>query len=93
MTTPDKPRLRLPKGYADREAFLAEARERFTAAQGADRLNREAALEDLKFLAGDQWDAADVEARAGRPCLTINRLPQFVAQVVGDIRINRPART
>jgi hypothetical protein len=29
--------------------------------------------------------------RQGRPCLTINQLPQFVAQVVGDIRINRPS--
>jgi hypothetical protein len=86
-----KPTPKIPAGFRDEAEFLAEVRDRFQAAQSADRLNREAALDDLKFLAGDQWDSADVEARKGRPCLTVNRLPQFIAQVVGDIRINRPA--
>lgn len=76
----------------DDDDFLAEARKRFTEGASADRENREAGYDDLKFLAGHQWDeAVELERReAGRPCLTVNRLPQFVAQVVGDIRINRP---
>jgi hypothetical protein len=81
----------LPEGYDDAEEFLREARERFQEGVDFDRENREEARSDLRFFAGDQWEAEDVAARDGRPCLTINQLPQFVAQVVGDIRINRPA--
>jgi hypothetical protein len=81
----------LPEGYDDAEEFLREARERFQEGVDYDRENREEARSDLRFFAGDQWEAEDVAARDGRPCLTINQLPQFVAQVVGDIRINRPA--
>ena len=80
-----------PEGYKDEAEFLDEARRRYQEDESFDRLNREAALEDLKFLAGEQWDPDDIVARKGRPCLTINTLPQYVAQVVGDIRINRPA--
>lgn len=82
----------LPEGYEDEAAFLAEVRERYSQGLDADRENREAALDDMRFLAGEQWDKAYEKSRleSGRPCLTINRLPQFVAQVVGDIRINRP---
>ncbi len=80
-----------PTGYADEAAFLTEARERFQEGQDADRENRDEAKGDLKFAAGEQWDDADKEARDGLPCLTLNVLPQYVAQVVGDIRINRPS--
>lgn len=83
----------LPDGYKDEAEFLKEARERYQQGCDFDRENRDAGVEDLKFFAGEQWDAAAEKARKekGRPCLTINRLPQFVAQIVGDIRINRPA--
>lgn len=81
----------LPDGYEDEGDFLTEARERFQEAVDFDRENRDEAETDLKFFAGDQWDPDDIAAREGLPCLTINSLPQFVAQVVGDIRINRPA--
>lgn len=82
-----------PEGYESEDDFVREARERFTAAESYDRENRDAAVDDLRFLAGDQWDQTTYANRIaqGRPCLTINQLPQFVAQVVGDIRINRPA--
>lgn len=83
---------KLPKGYENEHEFLTEARERFQEGVDSDRLNRDAAMDDLEFLSGNQWDPTVQAARikAGKPCLTINRLPQFVAQVVGDIRINRP---
>jgi len=80
----------IPEGYASEEDFLREAREEFAADAAYDRINREAALEDLQFAAGDQWDPlvrADREKK-GRPCLTINVLPQFIGQVMGDRRIN-----
>lgn len=81
----------LPPGYKDEAAFIEEARERFQQAVDFDRENRDEGLQDLKFLAGEQWDDDAKARRRGRPMLTINTLPAFVAQVVGDIRINRPA--
>src|SRR5688572_14849996 len=72
--------------------FLKEARALWQEDVDADRENREAALDDLKFASdykGAQWDANVREARLGRPCLTINTLPQFINQVIGDSRINR----
>jgi len=59
----------------------------------ADRKNREEALDDLQFIAGHQWDERDKLARdaAGRPTLTINRMPQFIRQVIGDLQQNKPA--
>jgi hypothetical protein len=84
-------RPKYPDGYKDEDEFLKEARERFQEALDFDRENREAGIDDLKFFAGEQWEPEALLARKGRPCLTINTLPQFVAQVAGDIRINRPA--
>jgi hypothetical protein len=83
--------IKTPAGYKDIGEFLEEARERYQQDVDFDRENREEAYIDLRFLAGEQWDPDDVTARKGRPCLTINTLPQYVAQVVGDIRINQPS--
>lgn len=80
-----------PKGYKDEAEFLEEARELFQRDVDFDRANREEAVEDLKFFAGDQWDDAARADRNGKPCLTINDLPAKVAQVTGDMRINKPA--
>lgn len=51
------------------------------------------ALDDLRYRAGDQWPEEIVRQRRmeSRPCLTINRLPQFVRQITNDQRQNRPA--
>jgi hypothetical protein len=56
--------------------------------------NRDESLDDFENLIGvGQWpDEVRSEREAdGRPCLTINRLPQFVRQVTGDIRRMNPA--
>lgn len=81
----------IPDGYETEEDFLQYVREEYAADAAYDRKNREAALSDLRFLAGDQWDPRVMEQRRrqGRPCLTINVLPQFVGQVIGDRRINK----
>ena len=75
------------------DELLKLVRKRFTEGVDYDRRNRDAGLEDLKFMTGEQWDESVEAARlkAGRPCLKINTLPTFVAQVAGDVRINRPA--
>jgi hypothetical protein len=49
-------------------------------------------LDDLNFLNGDQWpkDLAAQRQVDGRPCLVINKVPNFGDQVIGDIRQNSP---
>jgi hypothetical protein len=73
--------------------IVQEAQERLEAAWVQDRENREDAFMDLKFLAGDQWpNEIRLQREAqNRPCLTINRLPQFVNQVANGVRQNPPA--
>lgn len=79
----------LPDKEAD--AILEEARARFKLAIEAESENRKSALDDLKFLNGEQWSDEAAKLRKGRPQLTINRLPQFVRQVVNEQRKTRPA--
>lgn len=90
-TTTSERKIKLPRDYEDENTFLDEARKRFQEGVDFDRENRDQAVEDLKFLAGEQWEEAALAQRAGRPCLMFNVLPQYVNQVVGDIRINKPA--
>jgi hypothetical protein len=73
--------------------IIALAKERFKTALEASEDVRKLAKEDLRFSNGEQWSQADLKSRAedGRPCLTINRIPQFVRQIANDIRQNRPA--
>jgi len=75
------------------EAILKAAVKRMAQAIDADRDNREEALDDLQNLSGMQWPESTKSAREAenRPCLTINRLPQFARQVTGDIRAMNPA--
>ena len=72
--------------------FAKEIQDRWTAAEEADKSNREEAMLDLEFAAGDQWDDRVREQRESGeiplPCLTINTIPQFVGQVIGDRRAN-----
>lgn len=66
---------------------------RFESAWEYDRVNREAGRDDLENIAGNQWPESERQAREddGRPCLTMNRLPQAIRQVTGDLRQNRPS--
>ncbi|MFZ5789766.1 MAG: portal protein [Pseudomonadota bacterium] len=73
---------------------LAEAREAFELCAEAEAENRAAALDDLRFARlGEQWpdEVRRRRERESRPCLTINKLPAFVRQVVNDARANKPA--
>jgi hypothetical protein len=75
--------------------ILKEAHDRLRKAIDEDDENRKAAKEDLEFVAveGKQWpEAIKAEREAdGRPCLTINKMPVYIDQVVGDQRMNRPS--
>ena len=81
----------VPNGYESVEEFLKEAREEFQLDLDADKDNRENGIEDAEFVAIDPWDPKDRKLReeAGRPCIVVNTLPQFIGQVVGDRRMNR----
>ena len=87
-TTPVKADY-VPEGYESRDKFLEDMREEYQLDLDYDRINREAALEDKKFTAGEQWDPIVLEQRKGLPCLVINSVPQFIAQLVGDWRENK----
>jgi hypothetical protein len=75
------------------DKLLSEALDRFRKAEEYERENRDLAAEDFRFAAGEQWpDQIRKEREASdRPCLTFNRLPAFISQVVGDARQNKPA--
>jgi hypothetical protein len=78
---------------ADKE-ILQEARTRYKEAMDADAENRKWALDDLKFawnIDNYQWGDYAKKVRGDRPCLTENRLPQFIRQVVNAQRENRPS--
>lgn len=80
-----------PEGFDSEEDYLKDMRETYELDIEADDDNRKAALEDKKFAAGDQWDPLVLEQRKGLPCLKINTVNQFTAQLVGDWRTNRVA--
>lgn len=83
----------MPYSAANEDEFLRIARERFQRACDADADIRRDANRDLKFLTGEQWEEGEQEARrkAGRPALTMNKLPPFVDQIVNEQRKARPA--
>lgn len=76
----------------NQDAF-AKARERYEQAVSYWGEWRKAAREDREFFAGDQWLPADRNNREiqCRPILTINRLPVFARQIIGDARQNKPS--
>src|SRR4030095_3442427 len=73
--------------------FLETARTRFRKCSEAESELRTKMTEDLEFYRGDgQWpEGVKRQRRQKRPCLTINRLPQFVHQVTNEVRQNKPA--
>ena len=78
-----------PEGFSSVEDFLEDMRDEYQKDLDFDRFNRESALDDKKFAAGEQWDPIVLQHRKGLPCLTINSIPQFTAQLVGDWRQNK----
>lgn len=85
------PEVYTPEGWNSPGEFLEHIIKLYRDDELYDHDNRLWALEDLQFLAGDQWDPEIKKMRQDkmRPCLTINDLPQYVGQVVGDRRMNK----
>jgi hypothetical protein len=76
---------------ADDAAICKRALERYARWVERERENTEAAYDDLKFRAGEQWPTEAVAVRKDRPMLVVNRIPQFIRQVTGDMRQKRPS--
>ena len=77
-----------------KDEIVATSRKRLDLAYAAERGNREHSLDDLRFITGvGQWDDVSRQEREqeGKPCLTLNSLPQYVRQVTGQIRDLNPA--
>lgn len=75
------------------EAILKQMRDRFRIAQEAITLPHQEALEDWQYRLGEQWPREiETQRKAdGRPCYTINRIPQFLRQVTNEQKKQRPA--
>jgi len=88
--TDEKP---VAKGADKSTDAHGEALKRWQRAMDRERENIDLAYEDMRFRAGEQWpESARLSREADdRPILTINRIPQFVRQVTGDIRQMRPS--
>lgn len=72
------------------DTLLDTAKKRWKIADSAEAEQRSKALEDIRFAEGDQWPPEMRERRRldGRPCLTINRIPQFVQHITNEERQN-----
>lgn len=81
----------IPEGFESQEDFLRDMREQYELDLEFDKDNRDEIIEDKKFTAGEQWDPIVLKHRQGLPCLVINTVPQFTAQLVGDFRESRRA--
>src|SRR5437867_5723176 len=78
----------------DDEAILQQARDAYSLAREWWADNQREAREDLEFARlGRQWDERIRRQREleQRPCLTFNKMPAFIRQVVNDARQNKPA--
>lgn len=85
-----------PRETTESEAdeLLADGRKAYEACHDAEKENRITALDDIKFSRlGEQWPLNIIQQRekANRPCLTINKMPAFIRQVVNDARQNKPS--
>jgi hypothetical protein len=75
------------------DAIINEAKEFLKLCNDADTMNRQEALEDLKFVSGgDQWpvDLQNSRNLESRPVLTINKLDGYCRQVTNQQRQQRP---
>src|SRR5688572_29246609 len=76
------------------DKILEQARDAYERAREWWHDNQRLAKEDLEFARlGCQWDEAIKRQREleQRPCLTFNKMPAFIRQVVNDARQNKPS--
>jgi hypothetical protein len=74
-------------------SLIDEVKKRLEACITHESDNRQNAVDDLRFLKGEQWPEQMRRMREleFRPCLTVNKLPTFLHQIQNDLRQNKPA--
>lgn len=81
---------------ADDRKILEIAKKRYALALDRDRAGRAERLDDLRFsVLLEQWpqevkNARENDPNGARPCLVVDKVNQYIKQVVNDIRQNRP---
>lgn len=76
----------------EKDPFLKGARDRFAYCMEKWKDIRDQHDQDMRFLAGDQWDEKEKNKRKGRlPCVVVDMLSQYLHQVVNDVRQNKRA--
>jgi len=75
------------------DKIIATALERFKRCEDAESEIRAQALKELKFSLGEQWpdDIRKPREEEGKPCLTFDKIDQYIRQVINDARQNKPA--
>jgi len=76
----------------DYDSRIQEAIDFLKWANDADTMNRQEALEDLKFGGGDQWPVELQNSRnlESRPVITVNKVDNYCRQVSNQQRQQRP---
>ena len=76
----------------DYNSLIQEAQDFLKLANEADTMNRQNALEDLKFGGGDQWPVELQNSRnlESRPVITVNKVDNYCRQVANQQRQQRP---
>jgi hypothetical protein len=76
-----------------KQKILETALSRFQLMQEANEEINRVALEDMRFIKGEQWpdDILNARKQDNRPSLVINKLHTAVRQIVNDQKQNRPA--
>lgn len=77
------------------DKIIATALERFKHCEDAESAARDQAMDELKFSLGEQWPEEirkerESDPNGARPCLTVDKLDQYIKQVVNDARQNKP---
>jgi hypothetical protein len=76
---------------SENSEFLELMRKRLDRSVTNEAEEREKGIEDIKFINGEQWEETVKNQRGkDRLTLTINKMPTFLDQVDGDIRLNAP---
>ena len=76
-----------PVAKAEHKAIIERATKRLRLYDDVMGENDRLGVEDIEFaLLGKQWSGDDLAAREGRPSMTVNKLAQYINQVVNEQR-------
>jgi len=90
IDNPDKTSTSVKEPSAE-DTFLSTMRTRLDLSVTNESDEREKGQADTKFINGEHWTEEEKKERGkNRLCLTINKLPTFLDQVDGDMRLNAP---